>query len=246
MRVSIIVPFFNEELNVAPVLEEIRQLHPEAEIIAVDDGSTDGTPAALAKQADVTVLRLPRNCGQSAATYRGLIEATGDVCVLVDGDGQCSVEDIKRLLEHIPEYDFVNGRRANRMDSTSRRIASKVGNGLRNLFTGDGMQDTGGSPKAMKRECVAPLVAFDGMHRFVPAMLHSAGFKMIEIPVAHRQRLHGQTKYTNWGRALRGAWDLIGVRWLMQRKIDPRNMESSITRGGVPAPEAEATPDRTS
>jgi dolichol-phosphate mannosyltransferase len=139
---------------------------------------------------------------------------------MMDGDGQSSAADIKVLLEYIPEYDFVNGCRAKRRDTISRRWASRIANKLRSGMTGDGMRDTGGTPKVMKRECVDHLVPFDGLHRFIPALLVRAGFRCIEVPVAHRERLHGTTNYTNWGRGLRGAWDLIGVRWLLGRKLD--------------------------
>jgi dolichol-phosphate mannosyltransferase len=227
MKISIIVPFYNEERNVGPVLDEIRHYHADAEIIAVDDCSTDGTSLALAERVGIEVLRQSRHLGQGPAIYRGLTHATGDVCVLMDGDGQCSVADIKGLVEHFPEYDFVNGNRTERMDSRSRRVASRTANRLRNFVLADGMQDTCGTPKAMKRECVGHLVPFDGMHRFIPAFLHRAGFKMLEIPVSHRARLHGRTKYNNWGRGLRGVFDLIGVAWLLRRKSDPRDLQIS-------------------
>lgn len=225
MKLSVVIPFRNEEGNVTPVVSEVLRFHPDAEVIAVDDCSTDATADELAGLRGIVSIRLARHGGQSAALIAGLRRATGDVCVMMDGDGQTSASDIKRLLEHFPEYDFVNGRRANRNDAASRRLASRFANRIRNWFTGDGMLDTGGSPKAMKRECVDHLIAFDGMHRFIPALLVRAGFKSIEIPVEHRARLHGSTNYTNWGRGLRGAWDLIGVRWLLSRRLDPRNLE---------------------
>jgi dolichol-phosphate mannosyltransferase len=232
VKLSIVIPFRNEEKNVAPVITEVQRFHPEAEIIAVDDGSTDGTAAELGRIDGIVTLRLARHGGQSAALYAGLRRARGDVCVTMDGDGQTSTSDIKRLLGYLPEYDFVNGHRTHRSDARSRVVASRLANWLRNLFTGDGMRDTGGSPKAMKRECIEHLVPFDAMHRFIPALLVRAGFKSIEIPVEHRARLHGRTNYTNWGRALRGAWDLVGIRWLLSRRLDPRDLES------------EASPDR--
>jgi dolichol-phosphate mannosyltransferase len=162
----------------------------------------------------------------------------------MDGDGLCSVEDITRLVEHFPRYDFVNGRRIERMDSRSRRFASRIANGLRSLVLGDGMQDTGGTPKAMKRECVAYLVPFDGMHRFIPAMLRRAGFKLLEIPVSHRERKHGRSKYGNWERGLRGAWDLVGVSWLLRRRFTPGELESSGGDGDSPGVEAKAPSER--
>jgi dolichol-phosphate mannosyltransferase len=220
VKLSIVIPFYNEEPNVGPVLGEIKRFHPDAQLIAVDDCSTDDTYRALSRQPGVEVDRLLRHMGQSAAIYRGLLAAKGEVCVLMDGDGQSNPADIKLLLEHFPEYDFVNGCRVNRRDKFGRIVASRVANKLRNIFTGDGMRDTGGTPKAMKLECVRHLVPFDGFHRYIPALLGNAGFRMLEIPVSHRKRIHGYTKYTNIGRAVRGTRDLIGVSWLLQRKLD--------------------------
>lgn len=220
MKLSIIVPFRDEAENVGPVLAEIRRYHPDAEIIAVDDCSTDATLEILRRHRDVQVIELPGHLGQGAALYSGLKAARGDVCVTMDGDGQSSAADIKRLLSHIPEYDFVNGRRARRRDTPSRIVAARFANSVRNLVLRDGMQDTGGSPKAMKRECVDSLAPFDGMHRYIPALLVRAGFKSIEIEVEHRERLHGTTKYTNLRRGVRGIRDLIGVSWWLSRRID--------------------------
>jgi dolichol-phosphate mannosyltransferase len=230
MKLSIVVPFYNEESNVGPVLTELRQFHPDAEIIGVDDRSTDGTYEALMRQEGIRVHRLARHLGQSAATYAGLARTTGDVCVLMDGDGQSNAADIKVLLEYIPEYDLVNGSRTlGRSDSASRRIVSRVANSIRILFTRDGMRDTGGTPKIMKRECVEHLVPFDGLHRFIPALLIQAGFRAIEVPVSHRARLHGVSKHGNVGRALRGACDLIGVRWLLSRRLDASALDVRVS-----------------
>ncbi len=235
MRVSIIVPFYNEAENVTPAIEELQLCHPDAEIIAVDDGSTDETPHRLALHEGVRVIRLPHNMGQSAAIYRGLKSATGEVCVLIDGDGQSSVSDIKMLLEYFPAYDFVNGcREGSRRDPIARVLASRLANRVRHWFTRDGMRDTGGTPKAMKRSCVDHLIPFQGLHRFIPAILKHAGFRVIEVPVSHRARLHGRTKYTNAGRALRGIRDLIGVRWLLARALGGDALRSNGDAGPLP------------
>jgi len=224
MRISIVIPFYNEEKNVVPVLSEVAQHHPDAEIVAVDDGSRDQTFARIAAEPGVRAHRLREHLGQSAAVYAGLVLATGDVCVILDGDGQSSIADIKALLAHFPKYDFVNGQRLHRRDTPGRILGSRLANRVRNLFTGDGMHDTGCTPKAIKRECVEHLVPFDGLHRFIPALLTGAGFRGIEVPVAHHARLHGRTHYASWPRALSGAWDLVGVRWWMARRIDVRAM----------------------
>ncbi|MFP6639533.1 MAG: glycosyltransferase, partial [Myxococcota bacterium] len=200
MNLSIIIPFHNEEEDAEAVIGEVLELHPDAEIVAVDDGSTDNTPAVLSQIRGIKVITLPQCIGQSGALYRGLMEARGDILVLMDGDGQSSTPDIERLLKYIPEYDFVNGLRAGRRDSLARRLSSGFANSIRSRFLGDGMRDTGGSPKIMKKICVDHLVAVDGMHRFIPAMLAAAGFRSIEVPVQHRERRHGTTKYTNFQR----------------------------------------------
>ena len=200
MHISIIIPFCNEERNVENVIAEIQSTHPEAEIIAVDDGSSDQTLAVLNRQSGIRSIALPQRSGQSAAIYRGLMEARGDILVLIDGDGQTSIPDIKNLIAYIPEYDFVNGNRIARKDSWPRRKASRVANAIRRWVLRDATYDTGGSPKVMKRECLPYLLPFDGMHRFIPAMLLHAGFHTIEIPVAHNPRTQEKNKYGLWRR----------------------------------------------
>ena len=242
LSLSIVVPVRDEEANLVAVLSELRQAHPGAEIIVVDDHSHDRSFEILCEQPDVCALRLPRPLGQSAALYCGLQRARGEICVLMDGDGQTSVADIKRLLEHFPEYDFVNGRRSERHDAAGRRLSSAVANAVRNFFTRDGMRDSGGTPKAMKRVCVAHLPPFDGMHRFIPALLCKAGFRTLEIPVAHRPRLHGQTKYTTLDRALRGLWDLFGVQWWLRRRFDPAALAQTASAERPPPEQSGGEP----
>jgi len=221
---SIIIPFFNEESCVDPVIREIQRCHPDAEIIAVDDCSTDGTAAALGRQSDIRVHRLNRHLGQSAALYAGLELSCGEICVIMDGDGQSNAGEIKRLLAHIPAYDLVIGRRTHRQDNALRIVVSRLANGLRRRVLGDGVFDTGGTPKVLKRSCVDQLVAFDGLHRFLPSLLTHAGFRVLEVPVDHRPRHGGQSKYGSLRRGLRGVVDLIGVGWLRSRLIDPRDL----------------------
>jgi dolichol-phosphate mannosyltransferase len=225
MKLSIVIPFYDEERNVVPVLGEIRRCHPEAEIIAIDDHSSDRTFELLSTQPGIRAWRLPRHLGQSAALHVGLRQATGDVCVIMDGDGQSNAAEIKALLAHLPEHDLVVGRRVSRSDSRAKIAASWLANRIRRWVLGDGLMDAGGTPKIMKRECVAHLPAFDGMHRFIPSLLTRAGFSVVEVPVSHHPRLHGCSKYTNAGRASKGLWDLIGVKWLGHRLIDPRLLE---------------------
>jgi dolichol-phosphate mannosyltransferase len=219
-KLSIVVPFRDEEPNVGPVLAEIRRCQPGAEIIAVDDGSSDGTATALADHPGVIVLRLAQPMGQSAALYAGLRRASGDVLAILDGDGQSNVGDIKPLLEQLSESDLVIGRRVVRQDDAARRAASWIANGLRRLILKDGVHDTGGTPKVMKRACLEAIVPFDGFHRFLPALVSAAGLRVREVPVAHNERLHGRSKYSNVTRGLRGIVDLAGAAWLRGRRID--------------------------
>ena len=223
MHISIIIPFCNEEPNVEDVIQEVQSIHPTAEIIAIDDGSRDQTGAVLARQSGIHLITLPIRSGQSAALHRGIMQARGDILVLIDGDGQTSIPDIQRLIDYLPEYDFVNGCRQDRMDSWARRTASRIANTIRQRILHDGIHDTGGSPKVMKRECVPYLAPIDGMHRFIPAMLMHAGFRTLEVPVAHRARTGGRNKYGLWQRAMQGTVDLMGMRWFLARRFEGHN-----------------------
>jgi dolichol-phosphate mannosyltransferase len=219
MKISIIIPFYNEEENVDPVIREVLATNPGAEVIAVDDGSHDGTAERLAAIPGIRVIRLPSNLGQSAALYRGLEAAEGDVCVMMDGDGQNDPADIPKLIALLDRADVVCGYRAHRRDTWNRRLASRLANRIRNAVLHDGIRDTGCTLKAVKKEHVRHLVPFNAMHRFMAALFKSAGLTIVEIPVNHRPRQAGVSKYTVAGRAVRGLYDLLGVRWLVSRRI---------------------------
>ena len=218
---SIVIPFFNEEENVAAVLAEVRRAQPEAEIVAVDDGSGDATWARLSALPGLRALRLPRNQGQSAAMYRGITAATGELIGTMDGDGQTDPADYAAMVETLRRegVDVVIGYRATREDSWSKRAASRWANRIRNAVLHDGARDTGCPMKVFRRPARAALVPFNGMHRFMPALFRAAGFSVREMPVRHRPRQRGVSKYTNWGRAWRGLYDLFGVRWLLRRRL---------------------------
>jgi dolichol-phosphate mannosyltransferase len=172
-------------------------------------------------------LRLTQNRGQSAAMYAGMRAATGEVIVLMDGDGQNDPADIEKLLDRLEQggLDVVCGQRVKRRDTLSRRIASRSANAIRRSILNDGISDTGCSLKAFRREHVELLVPFNGLHRYLPAVFKHAGLRMAELPVNHRARTLGISKYTNWNRALRGIYDLFGVRWLLNRKVIFPKME---------------------
>lgn len=219
--VSIIVPFFNEEACAQAVLREIQVQQPRAELIAVDDGSVDRTWEEITALPGVTALRLTRNRGQSAAIYAGLRAARGSICVLLDGDGQNDPADIEKLIDAVRSgsCDVACGRRTRRRDTWSRRAASRIANRVRRTFIHDGISDTGCSLKVFPKDFVDLLVPFNGMHRFLPAIFTHAGLRLAEFEVNHRPRSAGASKYTNWDRALRGIYDLVGVCWLLRRKI---------------------------
>jgi dolichol-phosphate mannosyltransferase len=224
---SVVVPFFNESANVGEVLRELRSVLPAAEIIAVDDGSGDDTWAQIQRTDGVRGLRFARNQGQSAAVFYGLRSATRPVVGMMDGDGQNDPANFKLLLaEFAPgRADVVCGYRANRRDTWSRRAASRFANALRRAFLDDGVRDTGCSQKVFRREAVELLVPFRGLHRYLPAIFKQAGLRISEVPVNHRPRRAGISKYSNWTRAWHGIYDLVGVGWLLKRKIVPPQIE---------------------
>ena len=223
--VSVVVPLYNEEEN-APLLqaELATALSGLAhEVIFVDDGSTDHTVSRLTKAPEIRILQFEKNAGQSAAMYAGANAARGDVVVLIDGDLQNDPADIPRLLAEIERgADLVCGYRAQRKDTLVKRLTSRIANFVRSRFTKDGVRDTGCTLKAMRRECVRTLVPFKGMHRFIPALVKGAGYRLVEIPVNHRARKFGQSKYGLGNRAVRATVDMFGVRWLLSRQLNYR------------------------
>ena len=221
--VSVIVPLFNEEENV-PILQ--RELTValsgfDYEIIFVDDGSSDHTVERIALGPGIRVVRFEKNAGQSAALYAGLHSARGETAVLIDGDLQNDPADISRLLAEIERgADLVCGYRAQRKDTFVKRVTSRIANFVRSRFTKDGVRDTGCTLKAMRRECISALPPFKGMHRFIPALVKGAGYRLVEIPVNHRPRKFGQSKYGLGNRAIRATVDMFGVRWLLSRQLN--------------------------
>ena len=220
--ISVVVPLYNEEENASLLQAELAvALSGLAhEIIFVDDGSTDRTLSRLTNAPEIRILRFERNAGQSAAHYAGANAARGAVVVLIDGDLQNDPADIPRLLAEIERgADLVCGYRAQRKDTLVKRLTSRIANFVRSRFTKDGVRDTGCTLKAMRRECVRTLVPFKGMHRFIPALVKGAGYRLVEIPVNHRARKFGQSKYGLGNRAVRATVDMFGVRWLLSRQL---------------------------
>lgn len=229
-QVSVIVPVYNEEENV-PILQAELKAALRAidhELIFVDDGSADNTVERIEADPNVGVIRFEKNAGQSAAMYAGLQAAHGAILVLIDGDLQNDPADIPKLIDEISRgADLVCGYRALRRDTRVKRLTSRVANAVRSRYTKDGVRDTGCTLKAMRRECVSALVPFKGMHRFIPALIKDAGYRLVEIPVNHRPRRFGQTKYGLGNRAVRATMDMFGVRWLLSRRLNYKIREEN-------------------
>ena len=220
--VSVVVPLFNEEENVPSLQSELTSALDglDYEIIFVDDGSIDRTLAQITADPRVQVISFKKNAGQSAALFAGLQAARGATAVLIDGDLQNDPADIPRLLAEIEGgADLVCGYRAQRKDTFMKRLTSLVANFVRSRFTKDGVRDTGCTLKAMRCECIRALVPFKGMHRFIPALIKGAGYRLVEVPVNHRPRKFGQSKYGLGNRAVRATIDMFGVRWLLSRQL---------------------------
>jgi len=221
--VSVIVPLFNEEENMSILQSELKAALAgiDHEMIFVDDGSIDRTLERIETAPNVRVIRFEKNTGQSAAIYAGLQAAHGAITVLIDGDLQNDPTDIPRLLAEIDRgADLVCGYRARRKDTLLKRLTSRIANFVRSRFTKDYVRDTGCTLKAMRRDCVSALLPFKGMHRFIPALVKGAGYRLVEIPVNHRPRRFGQSKYGLGNRALRATIDMFGVRWLLSRRFN--------------------------
>ncbi|HYJ04943.1 MAG TPA: glycosyltransferase family 2 protein [Chthoniobacterales bacterium] len=221
--VSVVVPLFNEEENVPILQAELMAALSglDYEIIFVDDGSVDRTVERIAFKPEIRLVQFERNAGQSAAMYAGLQSARGATAVLIDGDLQNDPADIPKLLAEIERgADLVCGYRAQRKDTFVKRVTSRIANFVRSRFTKDGVRDTGCTLKAMKRECISALLPFKGMHRFIPALVKGAGYRLVEIPVNHRPRKFGESKYGLGNRALRATTDMFGVRWLLSRRLN--------------------------
>jgi dolichol-phosphate mannosyltransferase len=229
-KVSVIVPLYNEEENVPILQAELRAAlrGVDHEFIFVDDGSVDRTVERIEVAPNLRVIRFERNAGQSAAIYAGLQAARGAVLVLIDGDLQNDPADIPKLVGEISRgADLVCGYRAQRRDTLVKRLTSRIANAVRSRYTKDGVRDTGCTLKAMRRECVAVLFPFKGMHRFIPALIKDAGYRLVEIPVNHRPRRFGQTKYGLGNRAVRATIDMFGVRWLLSRRLNYKIREEN-------------------
>jgi dolichol-phosphate mannosyltransferase len=222
---SVVVPLYNEQDNVAELQKEIASALAgvEHELILVDDCSTDDTLARIQRAPNVRVIEFAKNTGQSAAMYAGIMAAKGDTIALLDGDLQNDPADILKLLQLIAGgADLACGYRAKRKDTTFKRIQSRIANAVRSRFTRDGVRDTGCTLKVMRSDCREALVPFYGMHRFIPALIKGMGYKVSELAVNHRPRVAGVSKYGFGNRAWKATCDMFAVRWLLSRQVQIR------------------------
>jgi len=225
--ISIIVPVFDEEDNVLPLAREIaRALDKEPrtfELVFVDDGSRDKTWDRIqeARRLDPRVrgVRHARNSGQSAALWTGIESTTSGIVATLDGDLQNDPADLPRLFAELHSVDFVSGVRLNRQDNWLRRVSSSIARRARKAVLGADFRDTGCALRAFKRTALDGVLPFHGWHRFLPILVEGGGATTKEVPVNHRPRVAGVSKYGVWERFGRGIFDLIGVRWYQKRRL---------------------------
>jgi glycosyltransferase involved in cell wall biosynthesis len=228
--VSVVVPVCNERENVLPLAQEIHAALAgrRHETIFVDDGSTDGTAEAViaARARDMPEIRLIRHSvrsGQSAAVATGVRAARARWIATLDGDGQNDPGDIPQLLDAVeragsPRLRLVMGNRTTRRDTWLRRLSSRVANGVRGGLLKDGTPDTGCGIKVFDRDVFMDMPRFDHMHRFMPALFQREGYEVVSVPVNHRERTRGKSKYGLHNRLWVGIVDLFGVMWLISRR----------------------------
>ena len=226
-EVSVVIPFFNEEGNIIPLLEE---LVPELdglglpwEVVAVDDGSQDGTHEELCSAArrwpQLRHLRFAENRGQTAAFDAGFKAARGELIATMDGDRQIDPKDLPLMVEQLRRdgVDFVYGWRRDRRDPFLKRVSTKIANKVRNRLTGEDIADTGCPLKLFRSEVLAGMKLYTGMHRFFITLAHIDGYRSSQMVVRHRPRVVGSSKYGVWNRVFRALKDCLTVRWMQRR-----------------------------
>lgn len=231
--VSLVIPVYNERENLAPLLDEIAAALSgrRYEVVAVDDGSTDGSVAALkalqSAHPELHIVTFAANAGQTAAFAAGFRAARGPVIVTLDADGQNDPADIPALVDELARANAaaVAGYRAARQDSAWKRLQSRIANGVRNWLNHETIRDTGCSLKAFRADAVRNLPLFTGMHRFLPTLVRMQGGAVTEVPVRHRPRRSGTTKYGMWNRVFRSLADALAVRWMQRRVLRYRVTE---------------------
>jgi dolichol-phosphate mannosyltransferase len=246
-ELSVVIPVYNEEESLPILWPELRgALEPLSlgfEVVFVDDGSQDRSAEIIRgfREADsrVRLVRLKANAGETAATDAGLKASRGRWVVTMDADLQNDPADIPALLAQLEDSDAATGWRVNRAagDHAIRRVSSRAANGIRNALSDERIQDSGCTFRAFRRECVRGLVLYRGFHRFIPTLLRMRGYRVVEVPVNHRPRRFGRSKYGVMNRAFVAFVDLLVVRWMKARLL---RYEVTEDLGGDPAGEARS------
>jgi glycosyltransferase involved in cell wall biosynthesis len=253
-ELSVVVPVFDEEENLPVLAAEIGAALATAgrewELVFVDDGSTDASPAVLARLAAadprLRVVRHRRNAGLSAALATGFRVARAPVVVTLDADLQNDPADIPRLLAELERCDVVCGVRVRRRDDWLRRASSRIANAVRNRLTHEAIADVGCTLRAYRAPFVRRVPMFTGMHRFLPTLLRLDGARVVEVPVNHRPRLHGRPKYNVRNRIWKALADLFAVRWMQRRWIERELAEEVEEWRPQPSGSSSASPARPS
>jgi glycosyltransferase involved in cell wall biosynthesis len=229
-EISIVIPCFNEEGNLRPLVRAIHDavdpLSVSYEVVVTDDCSTDKSWGILRELAETDpVVRAQRfmfNCGESAASWAGMKLARGRYIVTLDADLQNDPRDLPKFLEALKHADCVCGTRIQTRgagDNFIRIASSRIANWVRNKLSGENITDAGCTYRAFKRECIANVKFFKGIHRFLPTMIRLEGFSVVEIPVTNNPRFSGRSHYGVWNRLFKSFYDLLAVRWMKKRFI---------------------------
>ncbi len=227
LDLSVVIPVYNEEENLPLLWPELRSvLEPlglQFEVVFIDDGSRDRSAEIVRgfRDADprVRLIRLKVNSGETAATDAGFKSARGRWLVTMDADLQNDPHDLPMLLAHLDQWDGVIGWRVKRDDPFLRRASSRIANAIRNWVSDESVQDSGCTYRAFRRECLRSLVLYRGFHRFLPTLLRMRGYRVLEVPVNHRPRRFGQSKYGIGNRAVAAFKDLLVIRWMKDRVL---------------------------
>ncbi|MCH7505478.1 glycosyltransferase family 2 protein [PVC group bacterium] len=226
--ISVIIPVYNEEENIEPLYQELREVlenfRIDYEVLFVNDASTDNTKNILAQLAGdpnnhIRIVHFKKNCGQTSAMDAGFRHASGEIFVTMDGDMQNDPKDIPAMIKHLETHDVICGIRQERRDNVIKRISSKIANGIRNKLSGEAITDTGCTLRVYKKSFVDRLKLFDGMHRFLPTLLKMEGARIYEMPVKHRPRHTGQGKYKFHQRLIKPLLDLFAVCWMKKYSL---------------------------
>lgn len=244
--ITIVVPVFNEEDNVLPLTEEItaamENVSRSYELVLVDDASTDATweriDEARQRNGRVRGLRHERNAGQSAALWTGIQATQGAIIVTLDGDRQNDPADLPLLFAELKNHDFVCGVRCKRHDDWLRLVSTKVARAARRKVLKVDFCDTGCAFRVFKREALNGIFPFNGLHRFLPVLVHGNGARTKEITISHRARVAGVSKYGLWNRLWRGIYDLIAIAWYQKRRL-PRLATNELPPLQAATPRAE-------